>query len=165
MGYWACAQIDRRHERWALHCLALSGLVVYQPRIIKSRSESEPLFANYLFVAVEMQWHLIRWSPGVLKLLMSGEEPARVPDRLIAELRAREGRDGLVRLPKSGRPNNNNGAKFQIGDTVRIAHGAFSGFHGLVEGMKGRERVEILLQLLGRVEIAESAVERLASSP
>ena len=65
MSFWACAQIDARHERLALRCLSLSGRVVYQPRIKSPRRESEPLFANYLFVAVELQWHLIRWAPGV----------------------------------------------------------------------------------------------------
>jgi transcription antitermination factor NusG len=90
MSFWACAQIDARHERLAMRCLSLSGHVVYQPRIKSPRRESEPLFANYLFVAVELQWHLIRWSPGVMKLIMAGEQPARVPDAVIDGLHARE---------------------------------------------------------------------------
>jgi hypothetical protein len=38
--------------------------------------------------------------------------------------------------------------------------GPLSGLVGLVEGMRGRERVEILLQMLGRVELAAAAVEQ-----
>jgi transcriptional antiterminator RfaH len=160
MGFWACAQIDRRHEAWSLHCLA-RGHVVYQPRIKLRRTESEPLFANYVFVAVEFQWHVIRWTPGVLKLLMRGDEPARVPDQIIDDLRSRE-RNGLVVLPKPSRLNNNNGAKFQIGDQVRIGRGQLSGFVGSIIGLKPHERIEVLLQLLGRVELSGASVERVA---
>ena len=159
MTFWCCAQFDKRHERWAFNCLALSGHVVYQPRIKLRRTESEPLFSNYIFVTVELQWHVIRWSPGILKLLMAGDEPARVPSRVIEELKARE-RNGLVVLPKPSRLNNNNGgAKFQIGDKVRVGVGPLSGFTGLVQNLKPHQRVEILLAALGRVELAQAAVE------
>jgi len=36
---------------------------------------------------------------GVRRLVMDGEQPARVPDAVIAEIRSRE-RDGLVDLSK-----------------------------------------------------------------
>ena len=159
MPFWCCAQLDRRHERMALHCLrVVSGLTVYQPRIKSRRRESEPLFCNYVFVAVELQWHLIRWSPGVVGLLMSRDGPARVPDRIVEELRSREV-NGLVRLPPPPRPRI--GAPFQQGDKVRVASGPMSGLCGLVSTMKPRERVEVLLEMLGslqRVELAASAV-------
>jgi transcriptional antiterminator RfaH len=158
MAFWACAQIDRRHEALSLHCLALSSRDVYQPRIKSRRRESEPLFSNYVFVAVEMQWHLIRWSPGVLKLIMAGDSPARIPDKIIAELKARE-RGGFVVLPKPVRPNGG-GAQFQRGDQIRIARGAFSGLHGLVEGLRAHERVAILLQTFGRVELPANVIAR-----
>src|SRR5262249_11397299 len=38
-------------------------------------------------------------SPGVVRLIMDGLLPARVPDAVIAEIRGRE-RNGLVELPK-----------------------------------------------------------------
>jgi transcriptional antiterminator RfaH len=158
MSFWACAQLDQRRERLALYCLGLAGHAVYQPRIRAPHRTSVALFPSYLFVAIEAQWHAVRWSPGISKVLMNGEEPARVPDRVIEELRAREGRNGLIVLPPPSRGYN--GAQFRPGDKVRISAGPLSGFVGLVAGMKGRQRVEILLQLLGRVEIAAAAVER-----
>jgi transcription antitermination factor NusG len=158
MSFWCCAQLDRRHERMALHCLrVVSGLTVYQPMIKSRRRESEPLFCNYVFVAVELQWHLIRWSPGVVGVLMSSDGPARVSDRVIEELRGREV-NGLVRLP----PPPKSPSQFESGETLRIRSGPLSGFTGLVAGMKPRARIEILLAALGRVEMAASAVERLA---
>ena len=159
MSFWACAQLDQRRERLALDCLGLAGHVVYQPRIRAPHRTSVPLFPSYLFVAIEAQWHAVRWAPGISKVLMNGEEPARVPDRVIEELRAREGRNGLIVLP-AARTSVHGVQRFESGDTVRISAGPLSGLRGLVAGMKGRQRVEILLAALGRVELAAAAVER-----
>ena len=67
--------------------------------------------------------------------------------------RSRE-RDGLIELPKA--------PALQPGDRVRITSGPFSGHLALYQGMTPRERVAVLLQLLGgqqRTELAASAIE------
>jgi hypothetical protein len=71
---------------------------------------------------------------------MDGSKPARVPDPVIDEIRSRE-RGGLVELPKppASRP----------GDPVRVLRGPFADHLALYVGMKPRERVEVLLALLG----------------
>src|SRR5262249_24553300 len=98
------------------------------------------LFPGYAFVMIQLQWHAARWAPGTLGLIMAGIEPARVPDNVIAEIRGREV-GGLIELapPPSLTP----------GARVRILRGPFIDHLGLYAGMKPRERVEILLQLLG----------------
>lgn len=163
MGYyWVCAQVDARRERLALYCLNLAGYQTYVPHIRSPRKASVPLFPGYAFVLIELQWHAARWAPGVTRLIQNGgEEPARVPDRIVADLRLREGRDGLITLPPPPRP----GDKFQPGDKVKIVGGALSGFEGLVEGMRPHERVAVLLGLLGStraIEMAAADVERTA---
>ena len=159
MSYWCCGQLDRRRERLALHCLGLAGYTVYQPRIKAPRHTSVALFPSYAFVLIQLQWHAARWAPGVVRLITNGGEgPAHVPDRIIEELRAREGRDGLITLPPPPRP----GDRFQPGDKVRVTTGPLTGFVGLVEGMRPHQRVEVLLQMLGglqRVELATAAVK------
>jgi transcriptional antiterminator RfaH len=77
---------------------------------------------------------------------MDGGRPARVPDGIIAELRSRE-RDGLVELAKPPR--------FRRGDQVRIVQGVFRGHLALYDGMAPRERVMVLLSLLGGQHRAE----------
>ena len=54
---------------------------------------------RYLFVLVVAQWSPITFTPGVRYLVRDGEQPAKVPDRVIVGLRAREGVDGLIKLP------------------------------------------------------------------
>ena len=88
-----------------------------------------------------------RWCPGVLRLVLDGAQPAKVPDQVIADLKKRE-RNGAIELPPPP-------PDFQRGDQVRITRGLFAGQLALFDGMRGHERVAVLLQLLGRVELAK----------
>ena len=81
-----------------------------------------------------------------LRLVLDGDRLAQVPDKVIAELKGRE-RNGLGELPLP--------PDFKHGDTVRITRGVFTGQLALLEGQRPRERVAVLLQLLGRVRVAE----------
>src|SRR3954468_14353887 len=117
-----------------------------------------PLFPAYAFIVIEQQWHRARWSIGGAGLIMDGEHPARVPDQVIAGIRAREVR-GAVELPKS--------SGLKPGDHVKILGGPFRGHLALYAGMKPHQRVEVLLALLGsqqRVSLPRAHVEALATS-
>jgi transcriptional antiterminator RfaH len=148
VSFWACAQLEANRERLALYCLGLRGFEVYLPRLRvkrvtpprKTSMQAPALFPGYAFVLIELQWHAARWSPGVIRLVLDGMRPARVPDRVIADLRSRE-RGGLIELlPPPG---------FKRGDQVRITRGVFAGQLAVFEGMRPNERVAVLLQLLG----------------
>jgi transcriptional antiterminator RfaH len=119
-------------------------------RAHKVSLRAEPLFRGYTFVLIEMQWHAIQWQPGVLGLILDGDRPAKVPDKVIAELHARE-RNGLVELPSP--------SGFRRGDRVKIIRGPLIGLSGLVEGLRPQQRIEILLAVLGRVGLPRSDVE------
>jgi transcriptional antiterminator RfaH len=158
MSYWACAQLEANRERLVLHCLGLAGYQTYLPRIRVRRitqsrkvsARTSPLFPGYAFVLIELQWHAARWSPGILRLVLDGDRPAKVPDSVITELKGRE-RNGLIELPTPRR--------FHRGDRVRIVGGIFAGQLALFDGMRPHERVAVLLRLLGRVELAKGDIE------
>ena len=133
MPFWCC-QIDARREELAVHCLKLAEYTIYAPRIKAARQGSGGrgvlLFPGYLFlVATSRGWWRARWAPGVYRLILSGEEPALLSDQIISELKSRE-RGGFIVLPKPQRLTNN-GAKFQIGDTVRIGRGQLQRLRGV----------------------------------
>ena len=146
MSYWACAQLETRRERTALHFLGLNGFTTYCPRIrterpSRARESSTWLFPGYAFVRIELQWHAARWAPGVIRLVTSGgAEPAKVPVSVIDDLRSRE-RNGFVQLPRQ--------RGLQRGDRVRITQGLFNQHLAIYEGMRGGQRVEVLLTFLG----------------
>ena len=85
----------------------------------------------------------------MLRLVLDGDRPAKVPDKVIAELKGRE-HNGLVELPAD--------PGFRRGDQVRITRGVFSGQLALFERQRPHERVAVLLQLLGRVELPKGDV-------
>jgi transcriptional antiterminator RfaH len=160
MAYWACAQTAPRRESVARHFLELSDFEVYLPLVRERRtvraSRAEvvrPLFPNYLFVRIALQWSRARWAIGVTRFILDGERPAVVSDQIIDGLRQRE-RDGIVHLPRQ--------LKHRRGDKLRITAGPFRGHLALYEGMTARERILVLLTLFGslhKVELPQDAVE------
>ena len=65
-----------------------------------------------------------------------------MPDRVIAELRGRQGRDGLVRLPPPP-------PALMKGNSLRIIGGALAGCYGLYAGQAPHDRIMVLVSLLG----------------
>ena len=160
MAYWAVARLHR--ERLGLHCLEhIAGFEVYAPRICSDRAVNGRrvaftplLFPPYVFVWIELQWHAAAYAPGVASLVRNGDGgPAHVPRALIDALRARE-RNGLIVLPKP--------QGLRAGSVVKVTVGPFAGQFGLYAGMRARQRVEVLLALLGgqqRVSLPRDAIE------
>ena len=158
--YWCCAQIEQCRDRLAWHCLGLAGYKVYQPLLREHRRShgrkiiaTPPLFPGYLFVWVVQGWWDARWAAGVRRLVMDGEVPASDHDAVIAEIRSRE-RGGFVELP---RPRG-----LAPGTRVRVLQGPLREQIGLLAALRARERVLVLLHLLGgqqRVELARNAIE------
>ena len=135
--FWACAQLEPRRERLALYCLGLAGYEIYQPLLREQRRShgrkiiaTPPLFPGYLFVWVVQGWWNARWSPGVIRLVMDGLVPARVPDAVIGEIRGRE-RGGFVELPKP--------RGLAPGTRVRVISGPLSAQIGLLGALRPHE--------------------------
>src|SRR5262245_26272390 len=158
--YWCCAQLVANQTALAVHCLGLAGYEIYHPCLRAHRRSygrkievHPPLFPGYAFVLIQLRWHTARWAPGTLGLIMHEIQPAKVPDPVIEEIRSRE-RDRLIDLPKP--PPLRRGAR------VRILRGPFTGHLAIFADMRPRQRVEILLQLLGgeqRVMLAKKDIE------
>jgi transcriptional antiterminator RfaH len=149
MGYWACARTEPSREDFAVKMLAIKGFRnTYLPRIKAARrlrhnrmTSDVPLFANYLFLVIEDHFYEAMWCPGVARLLLDGDRPAKVRDGVIEALKAREV-NGFVKLPEPP-------GQFKAGDKVRVIHGPFTGLPGLYAGQSAKDRVRVLLTLFG----------------
>jgi len=149
---WYVVQAQPHCETKATWHLNRQGFATYLPRYEKRRRHARrietvaaPLFARYLFVAVDMasqRWRSIQSTIGVSRLVCNGENPAVVPDGVVEGLRRRENERGFVQLVS--RP------RFAPGERVRIVDGIFASCLGLFDGISDGERVAVLLDLLGR---------------
>jgi transcriptional antiterminator RfaH len=88
------------------------------------------------------RWRSVQSTFGVSHLIANGDEPAAVPEGIVPALKAREDAKGFVRLDAA--------PAFAPGDKVRVLAGAFMDNAGLFNGIADRDRVSILLNMLGR---------------
>ena len=112
-----------------------------------------PMFPRYLFVHLSSQtdnWAPIRSTLGVVSIVRFGRAAARVPDALIALLIAREDTEGIQILPVE---------KYKAGARVRIVQGSFAGYEGIFQAVSGRDRVTVLLDILGRNSRTSVAID------
>jgi transcriptional antiterminator RfaH len=149
---WYVVQTQINAEAKAARNLLRQGFAIYLPRYLKQRSHARkiekvpaPLFPRYLFVEIDLaiqRWRSIQSTFGVSHLVLQGSDPARVTPDVVNALKAREDESGYVKLDQ--RP------KFALGERVRVLAGVFAENLGLFDGMADRDRVAILLDLLGR---------------
>ncbi len=151
MRGWYLIYSKPRQERLALENLRRQNFEAYLPLMRHRRRRKgqyltiiEPMFPRYLFIHLSMQdenWGPIRSTIGVTQLVRFGNVPAQVPDDLVSILQVREDADGIQELPQPD---------FQRGDTVRIVDGAMAGFEAIYYAKTGKERVILLLDIVGR---------------
>jgi transcriptional antiterminator RfaH len=149
---WFVAHTHPHAEAKATTHLNRQGFEIYFPRYLKRRRHARrietvvaPLFPRYLFVAIDLnvqRWRSIYSTVGVNRLVCNGDDPTAVPDGIVEALKQREDPNGFIKLDSR--------LPFRAGDKVRVLDGAFSSCLGLFEGMAERERIAILLDLLGR---------------
>ena len=148
---WYVIQTKPKKETQVYNYLLTKGVDVYYPCVrvkpVNPRaSKLRPYFPRYIFVHVDLEAAgegLFQWLPGAVGLVRFGDEPARVQDHYIHELKRRIDQirtagglhlDGLKR-----------------GDRVRITSGPFAGYEAIFDDrLSGEERARVLLQWLGR---------------
>jgi transcriptional antiterminator RfaH len=143
MSFWTVLQTETQREHIARLMLMRQGFETYMPRIQIRPNRIVNLFPSYIFIEIIDRWWAARWTIGVIKILMDGERPARVPDGIIEAIRKQEV-GGFVKLP-----NRNNGKR--RGEKVKIIRGSFQGHLAIYDGMSGKERERVLLELLGQM--------------
>lgn len=155
--HWYLAQIKPNGLDRALTNLARQGFETFAPRQRAGR-RMQPLFPGYVFVRfdpLETQWRAIGNTYGVARLVAARtDRPDRVPEGVMQALFARCDASGFLLPPDD----------LAVGDKVRIVEGPFAGWVTEVAGMKGAERVVVLLSLLGeenRTSLPLGSVHRL----
>lgn len=149
---WLVLRLKPRQETIAANNVRAQGVEFYSPRtLVRSGTASNlrpaALFPGYAFARpLGDAWVHLKSTVGVLEVIMStNETPARLRPEEITYLRAREDSDGFIRTGV---------AQFRAGDRVRILPdgGALADLVGVIDdSMAGRDRVFVLLGMLGRL--------------
>lgn len=150
---WLTVHTHARREEEAAEQLARQGFTVFLPRLRQRRRRSGrlqwitgPLFPRYLFVNVDLgaqDLAVIRSTRGAMNLVRFGANLVPVPDAVISFLEA--GQDMADRAATA--PDD----PYKPGDRVEILEGPFASFEGVFQMQRDADRVELLLELLGRV--------------
>lgn len=152
MTRWYVVQTHPNAEAKALAHLKRQGFRAYLPRYRKSRRHARkveivkaPLFPGYMFVELDVtteQWRPIRSTVGVTRLICNGDTPVPVPAGIVEDIVARETEDGLLDVtdPSPWKP----------GDTVQVIDGPMTGQVGWFQKLADKDRIMVLLELLGR---------------
>jgi len=123
------------------------------------RKSDRKFFPGYVLVQMEMDedtWHLVKEVPKVLGFIGgTSDKPAAITDKEAMSIlrRVEEGVD----KPKPK-------VLFEPGEVVRVTHGPFNDFNGVVESVNyEKNRLQVAVQILGRstpVELDFSQVEK-----
>lgn len=159
---WAVVNTHSHRERIALENLRLQDFHTYCP-LIKRRHRHgrrvsdvlRPLFPGYLFVQVNsiaQVWRPIVSTIGVRTLVRCGDRLSLLEDAFVRGLKARE-MDGVIARPATS---------YKVGQTVRLAGGAFDGFIATIIEMDDKDRLIVLMDLLSRPVKARVSVEQLS---
>jgi transcription antitermination factor NusG len=148
---WVVVQSHPGAERWAASNLLRSGYPVYLPLHAVTRRDPVtrsmtrtvelPLFVGYVFVQTTAgsPWTPIRYTQGVLRLLMSDGKPGHVDAGVLATLQATDAARRTVAPP---------GALYAAGEAVRLRAGALAGHQGVVISITP-SHARVALVLLG----------------
>ena len=149
---WYVVRTQPNSERKTAFHLERQDFTVYLPQYLKRRRHARktelrptPLFPRYLFVAMDLgqaRWRAIRSTIGVNELMCSGDRPAPVPPGVVDDLRTREDDFGLLPLQAA--------MPFHKGDAVDVVDGSLAGASGFFDCYEDRDRVVLLLDMLGR---------------
>src|SRR5215472_11779264 len=99
MGHWVCAYTKPFGELWAAEGACARGFLPYLPRFLDERGKAKILFPRYLFVFIDEAWRILKSTYGIIRLVMEGDHPRPVPDRVISDLMSGEGPDGFFKTP------------------------------------------------------------------
>jgi transcriptional antiterminator RfaH len=162
--WWFCLKAQPKREHIAAACLRQIHfeVEVFCPRVRFRKHTNrgpvwfvESMFPGYLFARFDYATlhRRVRQGPGVSGFVQFGDRLALLPDQLISEIKARMGKDELMEIDQGLEP----------GQNVQITQGPFQGLEALVTRLiAARDRVEILMEWMGRSLRAEVSVADLA---
>lgn len=151
MSNWYVVNTHPHQEARAESNLRQQSYHVWFPRLLSARRHARrvdttmrPLFPGYVFVRLDEEtqaWRAINSTFGVRRILCQGDCPAPVECGFVEALKERTDDSGAVILPDDG---------LKLGHPIQILSGPFSDHIGTLLRLADKDRVTLLLSVLGR---------------
>jgi len=158
---WYAIYTKAHMEMFARKQLAEKDITSFCPMIKDHRlnkgnliGKLKPLFPGYTFArfALDTDYHRVKWTPGVKKVIGYGDHPVPLKGEIIAFIKSLINEDGII-----------GGKELHRGDRVRIKDGPFRGFVGMLEeNASPAGRIKVLMEFVKystRLEIPAILVE------
>jgi transcriptional antiterminator RfaH len=166
MSAWCVVNTLPGQEIRAETNLLRQGFRAWLPAILKIRRHARrvdtvraPLFPGYLFVQLDLDreaWSPINSTYGVRRLLAQDARPETLHARFVADLQKTVGEDGTCAVPPECEG-------LLPGAQVRVVWGPFADSVATILELAPKERVLLLLDLLGGK--VKTTISRLALVP
>ena len=119
--------------------------------VVKRKYPQKKLFPGYVFIHMQLrdedqrtiseQLNFIKDTPGAIGFV-GGDRPEPTPDEEIKDIQTRMSDSEDLERPK---------VEFEVGETVKINHGAFEGNNGMVEEIDpDKGRLKVTVNIFGR---------------
>ena len=156
---WYLVQCKTGSHYKAKRNLTQQGFEVFLPleKIFVQGSKknmTQPLFSNYMFIAFDPKldpWGKINNTYGVSKIITFGTSPSPIPNVIIKDLKNRcDNNNKLIKV------------EFSSGDLIKITAGTFKNFVCRIERLDQKERVWVLINLMGqqsRLQITHDKIQ------
>ena len=151
MTAWFAVNTQPHQEDRAEINLKRQGYDAYLPVRRKTRRHARrvdvvraALFPSYIFVNLDTEqqgWSAINSTFGVRRLISQNGRPAALPDGFVENLQDMVDEDGFIV---------ENVEKFKVGDKLKILSGPFADTIGTLLNLPDRDRIAMLLSVLGR---------------
>lgn len=161
---WYLVHTKPARETTAAEHLERQGFQTFLPRTRRQvrhagrwRERIEAMFPRYLFVRLdtdEDSWAPIHSTIGVSRLVRFGNRPAVAPANLVEDLRQHADADSIVSIE--------NAADFEPGQRVRVVDGPLAGIEGIIKAKSARDRVDLLLGIVGQGTTTRLSTHHLA---
>jgi transcriptional antiterminator NusG len=124
----------------------------------KKRSVQRKVYPGYVLVSMIMtddSWYVVRNTSGVTGFVGPGVKPVPLPEDEVKKILRMMGMEAPIKVKLD----------LGIGQTVRVVHGPFKDFHGVIDEVNAdREKLRVLISFLGRetpVELDFGQVEKM----
>jgi len=146
---WFAAMTQPQREGVAVENLRRQGFYTFSPleRVVrrharKTIATTAPVFRGYVFVRLDpmqARWRSINGTRGVRSLVTNGDGPLAIKPGIVETLLASTDADGILEFVDPLQP----------GMTVRLRAGPFAEQLGVIERLDGRNRLVLLMSLMG----------------